>query len=129
MKQLQNKSDTAQELASVIKNSNLSYRKLEKMTGLSKTTIKRYADCEIKKVSIDAIRKICEATHTDLKTLSINCGNGKKLNIYSLMLSNLSSKNAIQLVKSLEQLNDKQAEQVISYISFLQFQELNKSQE
>jgi response regulator of citrate/malate metabolism len=48
VKQLQNKSDTAQELASVIKNSNLSYRELEKMTGLSKTTIKRYADCEIK---------------------------------------------------------------------------------
>lgn len=61
--------NTAEKIALAIKNSNLSYRELERLTGLSKTTIKRYANCEIKKVSIDATQKIAQATHSDAREL------------------------------------------------------------
>lgn len=61
--------ETAEKISLAIKNSNLSYRELERLTGLSKTTIKRYANCEIKKVSIDATIKIAKATHSDAREL------------------------------------------------------------
>lgn len=89
--------DTAEKIALAIKNSNLSYRELERLTGLSKTTIKRYANCEIKKVSIDATQKIALATHSDARELlGWNKENGKSASATD------KQQMLIELVKTLD---------------------------
>lgn len=100
--------DAAHKIAEAIKNSNLSYRELERITGLSKTTIKRYANCEIKKVSVDAAQKIAKATHTNARELlgwSTNSAESSQVD------------NA--LLDAISGLSDEQVKQALDYIDYL----------
>lgn len=56
---------TQERLSEVIINSGLSHRELEHLTGISRTTIYRYAKKEVKKIPLEAVKKIAKATHTD----------------------------------------------------------------
>lgn len=87
--------ETAEKIASAIQNSNLSYRELERLTGLSKTTIKRYANCEIKKVSIEATIKIAKATNNDAREL-LGWSNENSISITE------KQEKLIELVKTLD---------------------------
>lgn len=52
-----------------IEKSGYSYPELSKITGISKSSLQRYATGETKKIPIDCIEKIADATHTDAKYL------------------------------------------------------------
>lgn len=61
--------ERAKRISEVIEKSGLSYPELEKLTGISKSSLQRYATGATKKIPIDCIEKIAEATHTDAKYL------------------------------------------------------------
>lgn len=56
-------------LKQAIVNSGLSHRTLESLTGISRTTIFRYANEQVDKIPFAAIEKIANVTNTDLKWL------------------------------------------------------------
>ena len=52
-------------IAEAIEKSGLTYAELERLTGISKSSLQRYATGGTKKVPIDSIESIAKATHTD----------------------------------------------------------------
>lgn len=56
-------------ISEAIEKSGLSYPELERLTGVSKSSLQRYATGVTKKIPIDCIEKIAEATHTDARYL------------------------------------------------------------
>jgi repressor LexA len=56
-------------LSEAITASGYSYPELEKMTGVSKSSIQRYATGETKKIPIDFLEKLAEVLHTDIRYL------------------------------------------------------------
>lgn len=52
-----------------IEKSGYSYPELSKITGISKSSLQRYATGETKKIPIDCIEKIAQATNTDSRYL------------------------------------------------------------
>ncbi len=59
----------AQRITEAIMKSGYSYTELSKMTGISKSSLQRYATGETKKIPIDCIEKIALATNSDSKWL------------------------------------------------------------
>lgn len=59
----------AKRLSEAITASGYSYPELEKMTGVSKSSIQRYATGETKKIPIDFLEKLAEVLHTDIRYL------------------------------------------------------------
>lgn len=59
----------AERINKAIKDKGISYAELEKITGVSKSALQRYASGETKKIPIDAIEKIAAATNTDARYL------------------------------------------------------------
>ena len=47
----------------------MSQYRLAEITGINRSTIKRYEDNEIKKISFDNLMKICEALEIDIKEI------------------------------------------------------------
>lgn len=56
-------------ISEAIEKSGYSYTELAKLTGISKSSLQRYATGETKKIPIDCIEKIAEVTHTDSRYL------------------------------------------------------------
>lgn len=56
--------EISQRLLSVITNSKLSYADLEKKTGIAKSSIQRYANAKTKKIPIDVVKLIADATNS-----------------------------------------------------------------
>ena len=56
-------SEQAERLLKVITDSQLSYAQLEKMTGIAKSSIQRYATGTTKKIPVDAVKLIADATN------------------------------------------------------------------
>jgi transcriptional regulator with XRE-family HTH domain len=54
--------EVSRRLLKVIIDSNLSYADLEKKTGIAKSSIQRYATGKTKKIPIDAVKLIADAT-------------------------------------------------------------------
>lgn len=54
----------AERLSKAISDSKLSYADLGEMTNIAKSSIQRYATGKTKKIPIDAVQKIAEATHS-----------------------------------------------------------------
>lgn len=61
--------DRAERINEAIEKSGYSYVELSKITGISKSTLQRYATGETKKIPIDNIEKIAIATNTDSRYL------------------------------------------------------------
>ena len=57
-------SEQSQRLLKVILDSKLSYVELEKKTGIAKSSIQRYASGITKKIPIDAVKLIADATNS-----------------------------------------------------------------
>ncbi len=103
-------------LKQAIVNSGLSHRTLESITGISRTTIFRYANEQVDKIPFVAIEKIANVTNTDLKWL-IGLDDEIKENENNL---------GEQLVTLLSSLTEEEKEKAIEYIKFIQSQK-NKS--
>lgn len=56
---------TQERLSQVINDSGLSHREIENLTGISRTTIYRYANKKVKKIPLEAVKQIAKATHTN----------------------------------------------------------------
>ena len=61
--------ERAKRISEAIEKSGLSYPELERLTGISKSSLQRYATGVTKKIPIDCIEKIAEATHADARYL------------------------------------------------------------
>lgn len=61
--------ERAKRISEAIENSGLSYPELERITGVSKSSLQRYATGVTKKIPIDCIELIAKATGTDAKYL------------------------------------------------------------
>lgn len=61
--------DRSDRINEAIEKSGYSYAELSKITGISKSTLQRYATGETKKIPIDNIEKIARATNTDSRYL------------------------------------------------------------
>lgn len=61
--------ERAKRLSEAIEKSGYSYPELEKITGIPKSSIQRYATGVTKKIPIDCIEKIALATNTDSRYL------------------------------------------------------------
>ena len=61
--------ERAKRISEAIENSGLSYPELERITGISKSSLQRYATGVTKKIPIDCIELIAKATGTDAKYL------------------------------------------------------------
>lgn len=59
----------AKRLSEAITASGYSYPELEKMTGVSKSSIQRYATGETKKIPIDFLERLAEVLHIDIRYL------------------------------------------------------------
>lgn len=51
------------------KNKGMSQYRLAEITGINRSTIKRYEDNYIKKISLDNLIKICKALEIDVKEI------------------------------------------------------------
>lgn len=56
--------EISQRLLHVITNSKLSYADLERKTGIAKSSIQRYANAKTKKIPIDVVKLIADATNS-----------------------------------------------------------------
>ena len=61
--------ERANRILKAIEESGLSYVELSKLTGISKSSLQRYATGETKKIPIDSIELIANATHSDARYL------------------------------------------------------------
>lgn len=61
--------DRAKRIREAIEQSGYSYAELSEMTGVSKSSLQRYATGQTKKIPISCIEKIAEATKTDARYL------------------------------------------------------------
>lgn len=59
----------AERISQAIKSKGLSYAELEKLTGISKSALQRYASGETKKIPIDVVEQIAAATGVTAKYL------------------------------------------------------------
>ncbi len=97
-----------------IENSKLSYVELEKRTGIAKSSIQRYASGSTKKIPVDAVIKIAQATDVDLSWI-MGLDSGKKAISYKSPLSN----NQKSIITSCSNLSSSDLKKVIEYIDFL----------
>ena len=100
-------------ISDAILNSGYSYAELSKLTGISKSSLQRYATGETKKISLDCVEAIAAATGRDArylmgwedeKSAPAEDGRGKKI------------KEIIEMVKALD---DSGLELLDSYLSVL----------
>ena len=61
--------ERAKRISEAIEKSGLSYPELERATGISKSSLQRYATGVTKKIPIDCIERIAEATNSDARYL------------------------------------------------------------
>ena len=61
--------DRAERISNAIKAKGLSYAELEKITGVSKSALQRYASGETKKIPVDVVESIAAATGVTAKYL------------------------------------------------------------
>ena len=61
--------DRAERIRIAIARKKLSYTELERLTGVSKSALQRYASGETKKIPVDVIEKIADATGVTAKYL------------------------------------------------------------
>lgn len=101
-------------LKQTIINSRLSHRSLESITGISRTTIYRYANKQIDKIPFSAIEKIANATNTDIKWL-MGWDNDETCEDKTLI------KKLYSLVKTM---SDNDIEKIIEYAMFINSKKL-----
>lgn len=101
-------------LKQAIVNSGLSHRTLESLTGISRTTIFRYANEQVDKIPFAAIEKIANVTNTDLKWL-IGWDSDKVCEDKTLI------KKLYSLVKNM---SDNDIEKIIEYAIFINSKKL-----
>lgn len=103
---------THERLQQAIANSGLSHRDLEDLTGISRTTIYRYANKQVKKIPLSAVEKIGKATNTDIKWLMGWDDESKKE----------ENDLGAQLITLLGSMSEEEKQKTIEYIKFIQSQ-------
>ena len=105
----------AKRLSIAIEKSGLSYPELEKLTGIPKSSIQRYATGYTKKIPIDCMEKLADALHIDSKYLVFGEDENKP--------APADSENELmKIVKELDtefQFTDSQINRIASYMRFV----------
>lgn len=109
-------------LAKVISDSDLSYADLEKMTNIAKSSIQRYASGKTKKIPIDAVKTIAQATNSSAAWImgweDENPEQTKKEDAVSDIFIRLRKDDKfLDAVQRIYRLNDKQLDAVITMLS------------
>lgn len=105
----------AKRLSIAIKKSGLSYPELEKLTGIPKSSLQRYATGATKKIPIDYMEKIADALNIDAKYLTFGENEEKPA----------PTEDENELLKVVKELNtefkytDSQIDRIASYMRFV----------
>lgn len=121
--------ERAERIKEAIRKKGISYAELERLTGVSHSALQRYASGKTKKIPIDVIEKIANATGVTARYLMCwdeqegqkenatdNDDGRKKLFI---SYNQASSDFAEALLKELDRLSDDELNQVYSFAKFL----------
>ncbi len=116
--------ETRERLSKVIKDSNLPYSELEKLTGIAKSSLQRYATGTTKKIPIEAVQKIAKATNSSAAWImgwdDIDEKKEKKNDILSdIILQATVDNELLELIQLLSQVPLEQREAVKSILSAL----------
>lgn len=87
----------SENLKKIIKDKNISYGELSKITGIPKTTIQRYAVGTTKKIPIDAIQKL-ELALNDKISSTLDDLDSETLNIIHSLKSNSKLKSLFTIL-------------------------------
>ena len=124
--------ERAERIKEAIRKKGISYAELERLTGVSHSALQRYASGKTKKIPIDVIEKIANATGVTARYLMCwdeqegqkenatdNDDGRKKLFISYNQASQVSSDFTDALLKELDRLSDDELNQVYSFAKFL----------
>lgn len=106
-------------LSEVISSSGLSYADLEKKTNIAKSSIQRYATGKTKKIPIDAVKSIADATGSSAAwIMGWTDGETQKKNdiITDIILRLRSDDNFMEVVKDLYNSTDEQINAIKSLL-------------
>ena len=117
-------------ISDAILNSGYSYAELSKLTGISKSSLQRYATGQTKKISLDCVEAIASATGQDARYLmcwedekSAPADEGK-----SEKMKDLTSRQE-RIVKLFDELTEPQQDNIIGRAELLAEQNENESAE
>lgn len=107
-------------LKSAIEASNLSYVELEKKTNIAKSSIQRYANGKTKKIPIDAITLIAEATGTSSAWI-MGWDNSRPTlhDDTNFFNKTILSEDKNEIISAFNKLSEDQKKQVKTFIDFL----------
>ena len=100
-------------ISDAILNSGYSYAELSKLTGISKSSLQRYATGQTKKISLDCVEAIASATGQDARYLM--CWEDEKS---APTVEDGRSKEK-EIEKMLRNLSDSELDKVSEFIAFL----------
>ena len=115
--------DRSKRIRNAIQDKGLSYAELEKITGVSKSALQRYASGETKKIPVDVIEKIAEATGVESRYL-MGWDSEEAATVQKLkdQIAYLEQKNApndevrSEIVEMIRQMSDSQAEKLRDFL-------------
>ena len=133
--------ERAERIKEAIRKKGISYAELERLTGVSHSALQRYASGKTKKIPIDVIEKIADATGVPALYLMCwdeqegqkenatdNDDGRKKLFISYNQASQVSSDFTEALLKELDRLSDDELNQVYSFAKFLALRDEKESE-
>jgi len=117
----------SQRLQSVLNDKDISYNDLEKMTGIPKSALQRYAAGTTKKIPTDRIRVIALKLHVNLLYLLGLTDDANELPVFNVsvntdkvsIVNNAKSDKIQKLLNLFCQLSDDEMEDLIRYAEFL----------
>lgn len=120
--------DRAKRIREAIEQSGYSYAELSEITGVSKSSLQRYATGQTKKIPISCIEKIAEATKTDARYL-MGWEDPKAKKNAPAEEDSESVKKLKEIIEKISQLSDSDLIQLDNFVSFLVAQSKGKTEE
>lgn len=113
--------ERSRRISEAIEKSGLSYPELEKITGVSKSSLQRYATGVTKKIPIDCIEKIAEATGFDARYLMCWEDSDTKKDPHSPQDTDaeIEDERWEQLRRTLQAMPDECVDEVLSYAEYM----------
>ena len=131
--------ERAERIKEAIRKKGISYAELERLTGVSHSALQRYASGKTKKIPIDVIEKIADATGVTARYLMCwDEQEGQKENATDIIVdrnsklfvsfSHVADDFAEALLKELDRLSDDELNQVYSFAKFLALRDEKESE-
>lgn len=113
--------ERSRRISEAIEKSGLSYPELERITGVSKSSLQRYATGVTKKIPIDCIEKIAEATGADARYLMCWEDQDIKKDPQPPQITDaeIEDEKWVQLRRTLQAMPDECVDEILSYAEYM----------